>query len=143
MGVCFLKTIHFCPTSIFCLITSSKSCLFFQGHPVHISVSLSNQFFSNHDKNIFLSTKVFYSSEYFGDIFRNIYLEFLETNPIVQYLLLQMANSFLKLLKSLTDKISISVCNFLVHDKCLKSTTNPCVSVAATIVKVSHKSHIS
>ena len=30
-----------------------------------------------------------------------------------------------------------SVCNFLVHDKCLKSTTNPCVSVAATIVKVS------
>ena len=31
---------------------------------------------------------------------------------------------------------SLLVCNFLVHDKCLKLTTNPCVSVAATIVKV-------
>ena len=33
----------------------------------------------------------------------------------------------------------LPVCNFLVHDKCLKLTTNPCVSVAATIVKVEGK----
>ena len=102
---------------------------------LHICVFfLSNQFFSNHDKNIFLSTKVFFLLQrIFGDIFLNNYLDFPETNPIVQYLKFYS--------ETLYDYSKIrflfSVCNFLVHDKCLKSTTNPCVSVAATIVKVS------
>jgi hypothetical protein len=30
-----------------------------------------------------------------------------------------------------------SVCNFLIHDKCIKTLCNPCVGVAATLVKVS------
>ena len=29
----------------------------------------------------------------------------------------------------------ISVCNFLVHEKCLKTICNPCVGVAATLVQ--------
>ena len=29
----------------------------------------------------------------------------------------------------------ISVCNFIVHEKCLKTVTLPCYSVAATLVK--------
>ena len=37
---------------------------------------------------------------------------------------------------AMSSMASLLVCNFLVHDKCLKLTTNPCVSVAATIVKV-------
>ena len=77
--------------------------------------------------------KFFLLQRIFGDIFLNNYLDFPETNPIVQYLKFDS--------ETLYDYSKIrfffSVCNFLVHDKCLKSTTNPCVSVAATIVKVS------
>ena len=28
-----------------------------------------------------------------------------------------------------------AVCNFLVHEKCLKTICNPCVGVAATLVQ--------
>ena len=77
--------------------------------------------------------KFFLLERIFGDIFLHNYLDFLETNPIVQYLKFdsQTLDDYSKI------RFSFSVCNFLVHDKCLKSTTNPCVSVAATIVKVS------
>ena len=30
---------------------------------------------------------------------------------------------------------TFSVCNFLVHEKCLKTICNPCVGVAATLVQ--------
>ena len=82
--------------------------------------------------------KFFLHERIFGDIFLHNYLDFLETNPIVQYLLplfLQTANLSSEV-HFHSKIIFISVCNFLVHEKCLKSTTNPCVSVAATIVKV-------
>ena len=40
---------------------------------------------------------------------------------------------------SLINLTVILVCNFLVHEKCLKTVQNPCVGVAATLVKVFSK----
>jgi hypothetical protein len=34
----------------------------------------------------------------------------------------------------------ISVCNIIVHEKCLKTVAIPCVSIAATLVKVTEDS---
>jgi len=32
--------------------------------------------------------------------------------------------------------LSVSACNFVVHDRCLKTVVSPCSSIAATITKV-------
>lgn len=33
--------------------------------------------------------------------------------------------------------LSFSVCNFVVHDRCLKTLVSPCSSIAASLIKVS------
>ena len=39
--------------------------------------------------------------------------------------------------KALTLLLFFSVCNFVVHDRCLKNVVSPCSSIAANLVKVS------
>jgi hypothetical protein len=49
--------------------------------------------------------------------------------------------TFLKLVHAVCHRLtkihlSVSACNFVVHDRCLKTVVSPCSSIAATIIKV-------